>query len=234
MKAAFAAVLRALTHASATLAVMFFLGSSAFAQNLFDDEFDGTTLDSSLWTIVQNQGQIFVGGGLLQMQGGGDHHEINSIATFGQNTTATARIDPNARWQKFGYGVNSVGTPIGYYFDTYAIGVEGTDSNSVRVIVNSANTELMNQRIPVSWGQFHEFSITRSTSGVTFFIDGQQVAQFASTFSGALPVGVWDDRAFSMLTDYVRVVALGCQVKACGTGVTDNCVTVSGTGIGDT
>jgi hypothetical protein len=59
--------------------------------------------------------------------------------------------------------------------------------------------------IPVTWYDFHEFAIERTSAEVIFSIDGQEVARVADAFGGALPVGVWNDRPGLMRTDWVEV-----------------------------
>jgi hypothetical protein len=177
------------------------------AQIVFDDEFNGNSLDVLNWNLLN--GNVSVGGGLLQSSGGPDHKRIDSIPTFGANdVTATARIDIDGRAQKFGFRVNPTefGT-TGYYFDSSGTGLtdDPTLPDTVRARAYSGPDLILDILIPVSWGQFHEFSITRSSSQVLFAIDGLQVAGVADSFLGALPVGVWNDRPELMQTDYVRV-----------------------------
>ncbi len=58
----------------------------------------------------------------------------------------------------------------------------------------------------MTWGEFHTFSILRSSSQIVFGIDGVAVAAVAGGYSGSLAVAVWDDRDQQMLTNYVRVL----------------------------
>src|ERR1035438_6325963 len=71
-----------------------------------------------------------------------------------------------------------------YYFDSSASGSNGEMNvpNTVRAVAFSGPTLILNSLITVSWNQFHTFSITRTSSQVTYFIDGQQVAQAADNF----------------------------------------------------
>jgi hypothetical protein len=177
------------------------------AQTVFDDEFNGNSLSVSNWTVLA--GNVSVVGGLLQSSGGPDHKRIDSVSTFGANeVTAIASIDLDGRYQKFGFRVNPTEfSTTGYYFDSSATGVNNDTilPDTVRAMAYSGPDLILDTLIPVSWGQFHEFSVTRSSSQVSFLIDGLQVASVADSFQGALPVSVWNDRPELMQTDYVRV-----------------------------
>jgi len=122
---------------------------------------------------------------------------------------ATARISLGGDYQKFGFGVNSFLTPIGFYFDTYDARF-GPTINSIRALVlsGSTGTELLNVGIPVSWGTYHNFTVNWTPTTVSFFIDGKRVANYKyNATSVALPVGVWNDRMPTMITDIVKVSA---------------------------
>ncbi len=181
----------------------------------FSDDFEGTTLDTSLWSVfVDALGQYhepYVADGLLHSQG--YHTRIDSIPAFaapetGQSVVARARIRLAGIIQKFGFAPNPnerTGPITGYYFDT----IEGP-ANTVRALAwfqpaSGSEINLLDVEIPVTWYEFHEFAIERTPSEVIYSIDGQEVARVADAFAGALPVGVWNDRWSLMQTDWVGV-----------------------------
>jgi len=100
--------------------------SASPSTQLFFDDFTGTALDTSLWSVfVDINGEYnwpYVAGGLLHSQG--YHTRIDSIPAFapmGQSVTASARIRLAGEYHKFGFGVNPnerAGPTTGYYFDT--------------------------------------------------------------------------------------------------------------------
>ena len=100
--------------------------SASTSTQLFFDDFTGTALDTSRWSVfVDALGQYhwpYVAGGLLHSQG--YHTRIDSIPTFaptGQSVTARAQIRLAGEYQQFGFGVNPNERPgpiTGYYFDT--------------------------------------------------------------------------------------------------------------------
>jgi RHS repeat-associated protein len=177
------------------------------AQNPFSDDFNGTSLDLNLWTVLS--GGVTVSGGLLQTSGSPDHKRIDSVPTFGPGSTATARISLGGRYQKFGFRVNPTEfDTFGYFFDTLGDNGDGTDDsvpNFVYAIAFSGPNLILRSRVPASWNQFHDFSIERTGTLATFSIDGQKVAQVADSFMGSVPIGIWNDRPELMLTDSVKV-----------------------------
>jgi hypothetical protein len=184
---------------------------------LFFDEFDGTGLGTSHWSVVDGGSGIQITGGLLQMSGGPDHKRIDSIPTFApmeQSVMSRARIRLAGDYQKFGFRVNPMefaGPISGYYFDT----LSRFDSSLGRehhiralawaVPASGLPVNLLDIEIPVTWYEFHEFAIERTPSEVIYSIDGQEVARVADAFADALPVGIWNDRSSLMQTDWVEV-----------------------------
>jgi hypothetical protein len=183
----------------------------------FSDDFDGTVLDKSLWSVfVDALGQYhwpYVSGGFLYSQG--YHTRIDSIPTFapmGQSVIARARIKLGGIYNKFGFAINPnerTGPITGYYFDTVDVSTGGRE-HYIRALAWSKSgsgtmTNLLDVEIPVSWYDFHEFAIRRTPSEVIYSIDGEEVARVTDSFADALPAGVWNDRSSLMLTDWVEV-----------------------------
>src|SRR5690349_4236340 len=92
----------------------------------FSDDFNGTSLDTTRWTIIEGDGQIGVAGGLLLLQDG-EHKFVNSIQTFAPTAldpvTATARISLGGDYNVFGINPDDLigqgqATSYGMYFDT--------------------------------------------------------------------------------------------------------------------
>ncbi len=204
---------------------------------LFDDEFAGTTLDTSRWTVVANADTISVGGGVLTMGGAWAHHRITSIPTFAPTSdgsvTAQARIRLDGSYQKFGFNVNSPATPTGrdttgpssgFYFDTLdptdPIHGGGGRVNHIHAIAwsvpaSGVPADLLDTDIPVTWGTYHDFAVQWTPSSVIFSVDGRDVARVDHTFDGAHPLGLWNDRSGMMITDWVRVTAQGSDRSIC-------------------
>ena len=194
--------------------------ASADVVQLFFDDFTGTALDTSRWSVfVDENGQYGtpqVAGGFLQLQG--YHTRIDSIPAFapmGQSVMARARIRLAGDYHKFGFGVNPNERPgpiNGYFFDTLGPGEDNGwgREDYVRAFAwsnpgDGSWVAFLDVEIPVTWYEFHEFAIERTPSEVIFSIDGQEVARVADAFAGALPVGVWNDRWSLMQTDWVEV-----------------------------
>ena len=205
------------------IALTLFISASTHAAippELFRDDFTGTALDTSQWSVfVDALGEYhwpYVEDGLLHSQG--YHTRIDSIPTFaapepGQSVMARALILLTGEIQKFGFAPNPNERPgpiTGYYFDTVNVEYPGRE-HYIRTLAwskegDGSMTSLLDLEIPVTWYEFHEFAIERTPSEVIFSIDGQEVAQVADTFAGALPVGVWNDRWDLMQTDWVEVI----------------------------
>ncbi|MGA2322867.1 MAG: PEP-CTERM sorting domain-containing protein [Sedimentisphaerales bacterium] len=192
------------------------IASSASASTqLFFDDFTGTALDTSKWSVfVDAHGQYhwpYVANGLLYSQG--YHTRIDSPAfaapETGQSVMASARISLTGDDQKFGFAPNpgERTCPIGYYFDTVDASV-GSQVDHVRALAYDGSTiPLLDFEISVTWGVdvFHEFAIERTPSQVIYSIDGHEVKRVTDAFAGALPVGLWSDKGDLMQTDWVEV-----------------------------
>ncbi len=202
--------------------------SASPSTQLFFDDFTGTALDTSRWSIfVDSNGEYnwpYVAGGLLHSQG--YHTRIDSIPTFapmGQSVMARARIRLAGEYHSFGFGVNPnerAGPITGYYFDTLSpLDPSPGRENYVRALAwfqpaLGSPVNLLDVEIPVTWYEFHEFAIERTPSEVIYSIDAQEVARVADAFAGALPVCVWNARWDLMLTDWVEVVSEPAIVEA--------------------
>lgn len=194
--------------------------SASPSTQLFFDDFTGTALDTSRWSVFVDIWGVYnwpyVAGGLLYSQG--YHTRIDSIPTFApvdQSVTASASIRLGGEIQKFGFAVNPnehAGPITGYYFDTLALNPPQGREDYVHALAwsnpgDGSLINLLDVEIPVTWYDFHEFAIERTASEVIYSIDGQEVAQVADAFAGALPVGVWNDRWGLMQTDWVEVTS---------------------------
>ncbi len=196
---------------------------SGYCTEVFYDNFDGTALDKSQWSVFVDalgySHEPDVEDGLLKSQG--YHTRIDSIPTFapmGQSVTASARIRLAGEVQKFGFAPNPnerAGPISGYFFDTYHLDptqppeYQGRE-DYVRAVAwfqpaSGDFNELLNVEIPVTWNEFHVFAVERTPSEVIYSIDYHEVARVADAFGGALPVGIWNDRWGLMLTDWVGV-----------------------------
>ena len=180
------------------------------AADLFDD-FAGSALDLSRWSIPDGAPGISVAGGLLVFSGDPDHKRVESVASFAPGVTgllATAVINPAGDYQKFGLG--QLTGPLAIYFDTYDDSL-GENTNSIRTLVYSYSSSslLFNESAPVSWGSFHRFAIEWLPSRIRFLIDGSPASEFSYlTTTESLPVGVWNDRTPTMQVDMVSVSAV--------------------------
>ena len=208
---------KSLIYSVALIGLLSTFTQGATSTQLFFDDFTGTALDISLWSVfVDAHGQYNtpqVSGGFLQSAG--YHTRIDSIPTFapmGQSVMAHAQIRLVGDYHKFGFAVNPMertGPITGYYFDTVDGGSGGRE-HYVRALAWSnpgfgPMINLLDVEIPVTWYEFHEFVIERTPSEIIYSIDGQEVARVADTFAGELPVGVWNDRWSLMQTDWVEV-----------------------------
>ncbi len=198
-------------HAFLVCVLVFFAFLTfSYAENIFEDYFNGTELDTSKWSVfVDALGEYntpYVADGFLQSQG--YHTRIDSIPTFApmeQSVTASARIRIDGILNKFGFAANPwerTGPITGYYFDTVDV---NSEPDYVRAIAVGDGVTLLDVAIPVTWNEFHEFAIERTTSEVIYSIDGQEVAQVTDVFANPLPVSVWNDRWNLMQTDWVVV-----------------------------
>jgi hypothetical protein len=184
---------------------------------LFSDDFNGAgPPDASRWTYVGDTSiGITLGGGYLNIGGFDDSHKrINSIPTFspsqGGGIRARALIRLTGDFQKFGFSPDPSDSRGGFFFDTFDDRYPN-QVNYVRVIAWSgisdggSQADLIDTAIPATWGTFHDFAINWTTSKVVFLIDNQEVAHVDHAFTQAVPIGIWNDRDSTMLTDEVEV-----------------------------
>ena len=178
------------------------------ATTLLRDDFNGTSLDLSLWNIVQQQGAILVSGGVLHTTGG-DHNEIASRQLFSPDVTVTARIMLAGDFNLMGFYIQAV-IPGAFYwtFDTYDNRF-GPNANQIRMIRtfcdSSACVDTDLGSASVTWATFHNFTIVRQSASVQFLIDGTQVGNFANSYGGQLALAIENDRPNGMQTDWVQV-----------------------------
>ena len=212
--------LRTLTYSITLIGLLATFAQGATSTQLFYDDFTGTTLDTSKWSVfVDGNGQShppYVSDGILYSQG--YHTRIDSIPAFtapeaGQSVTATARIRLAGELNKFGFAPNPnerSGPIAGYYFDTVDVEMQEHHVRAVAWFQPDSGdfVTLLDVEIPVTWYEFHEFAIERTPSEVIYSIGGQEVARVADAFAGALPVGVWNDRSSLMQTDWVEVTSV--------------------------
>lgn len=197
-------------------------GAVTTVTQLFYDGFNGSSLDTSRWMIVDGGSWVQVTGGFLQTVSGQDHKEVNSIPNFapmGHSVVAKARIRLAGQFQKFGFNVNYLGPATGFYFDTYD-DRDGNIENTIRALVwfvptSGAPVNLLDVTVPVTWYEFHEFAVDWRATEVIFLIDNVEAARVPVTFGGALPVGVWNDRGSLMQTDWVEVSQVITNTTIC-------------------
>ena len=178
---------------------------------IFVDDFHGSALDLSRWSILDGTPGINVAGDILALSGGPDHKRIESIATFtpgALGVLATAKINLGGDYQKFGFALSGPG--VAFYFDTFDNRF-GENTNTIRTQAYSypTNSYLFDASVPVSWGSFHELSVEWLPTNIRFLIDGAVAAEFVYlTTTENLPVEIWNDRTPLMQTDFVRVSAI--------------------------
>jgi hypothetical protein len=188
--------------------LLFAAPAPLLAGTLLDEQFDGTALDPSKWTIVWwPAGGVSVGGGVLTLVGDPDYARVITIDRFvpppGGAVTATARIYVGyGSYQKFGFNPNPTEQPapgIGLYFDT--LETPNTITAQIWRVPGGRTTH----QIPLPWGAWYELAIRWTPTDVTYFVDGVSRAQMPAVWSGTLPLGIWNDRGSTMQTDRVRV-----------------------------
>ena len=185
------------------------------AEPLLYDDFDGTNLDASMWkTLDGDDVSIVLEDGKLTTQGEPNHKRIDSLATFGpmgDTLFASARIQLGGDYQKFGFGINAgeFSRPFaGFYFDTLETDDEKTVSAIIRDVSDTGTvTEISRALIEnVKRDEFYTFTIEWSSAEIAFYVDGAEKARTAFVYDGALPIGIWNDRPGTMVTDYVEII----------------------------
>ncbi|MCK4444320.1 MAG: hypothetical protein KAW09_07235, partial [Thermoplasmata archaeon] len=186
---------------------------SAMATDVVFDDFSGTTLETTRWSVLKGGSYINVGDGELDMTSDG-HKRIDSIATFGPGNSAETRMKLNGDYQKFGFRINPHGyspTIVGFYFDTLEAAYGG-EEDYIHALVwektSEGMTKLLDQSIPATWNEWHIFEIVWKSDEVLFLVDDVTSASVSFAYSGNLPVGFWNDRSSTMLVDWVLVTPL--------------------------
>jgi hypothetical protein len=189
---------------------------------LFEDDFSGSELDHTKWTVLEGEAGVSVEQGQLVLVGltpPYGHKDVDSTLTFApveQALTAKARIQFTGDYQKFGFGVNAAGElpAVGINFDTMdrSNPATGRHEHTIHLVVVERSSlggpvrYVLNVETPVSWYAFHEFEITWTSSTISFKIDGEPLTQLRYPVTRSLPVGLWNDRAQRMQVDWVKVV----------------------------
>lgn len=191
--------------------LILFSPATALSDPLLYDDFDGTDLDTSIWEFVYDFGSIEVDGGILTTKGTPDYERIDSLIDFqpmGDTLFASARIQLNGDYQKFGFRINpgEYGPISGFYFDT----LESENGNEVSALIRDfsgpGDPKILTVTREVSWDAFHVFTIEWSPTEIAFHIDGVEIARAAFESSNLIPVGLWNDRPGMMQTDWVEVI----------------------------
>jgi len=172
------------------------------------DDFSGSELDRTKWTVLEGEAGISVEEGQLVLAGltpPYGHKDVDSTLTFapdGQPLTAKAKIQFTGDYQKFGFGANAAG-------ELPAVGIGFDTMDRSNPAVGGPVRYVLNVETPVSWYAFHEFKITWTSSTISFKIDGEPLTQLRYPVTRSLPVGLWNDRAQRMQVDWVKVVEGG-------------------------
>ncbi|UCH88781.1 MAG: glycoside hydrolase family 16 protein, partial [Thermoplasmata archaeon] len=186
---------------------------SVVATDTFFEDFSGTSLDTTKWTVKAGGSYISVGGGTLCMSGG-VHKRIDTKTTIGSGHSVEAKIKLSGDYQKFGFRVNPTEyspTIAGFYFDTVEPACGGETNYITAIaweITTSGKNNLLWQKIPVTWNQWHILKIEWTTDEILFLVDDITLTSLSYEYSGYLPVGLWNDRASTMLVDWVFVSSL--------------------------
>src|SRR3990172_4040703 len=188
--------------------------------DLLFDHFDGSSLDASRWAIREQNGDISVSGGRLVMTNG-FHKRVDSVQAFSL-ASAEARVrlgspGGQADYMKFGFEVNAItespGLP-GFYFDTLEPSFGGEVGHIVALAYDASHNLLLEQRVALNCEAFHVLRIDWTNASVDFYVDGTLMGTAAYSFSGALTLGLWNDRGYRMETDWVRVFQGGEILRA--------------------
>ncbi len=117
-----------------------------------------------------------------------------------------ADIIPNGIYQKFGLGVNAgewSGIDRGFYFDTLNA-YYGGGTDTISWVVYNGSQYIHGSISGVLWNQWHHLAINWQPSTVTFIVDGNIKKEYSITYSGTLPIGIYNDRDGSYYVDDVR------------------------------
>jgi hypothetical protein len=176
----------------ALLAALISAGSSLFARTIYlYDDFNGSTVDSTLWNVVLPYGQsgISQSGGTLTTTGRGT---LETIAGFSSPYSISGRVKMNASVEHFevtfrsnllpGYQSSDgreyyelMGLKFGFSMDGGQIGIsQFTETNAPLLAVANYNLVV---------GQFYDFTITDMGNLITVSINGTEVLSANTSFS---------------------------------------------------
>ena len=202
--------------------ILFITGLCVNAQDYLYDDFNGSSLNSSIWTILSGNSCVSVGGSNLTFSGypcfpndsSFEHKYIQSLKTFtpgNSGVQASAKVYLSGDYQGFGFFTFTNPTPeINIYFDTYDHALVN-NNNQVRAIVYSylTNSEIFNQSLPATWGSYHELSINWSQSDIKFIVDGSASTSFQYSSTNLSPISIYNMRYPRMQVDWVKVSGCG-------------------------
>ena len=217
-------------------------GSVVLAASAADD-FPGTTVNSSLWTVGSWSGGAYnptVAGSVLTMPGGG---YVRSKATYTHGVIETVAQFGAGAWEHIGFGSDGFTSNKYFLFSTY------TGDGNLYARVNNNGSEQRVSLGPIPSGT-HRYrlewvTVNASTDGVNFYVDGVLGAQMTVSNTGASGYYLYlsNNGTASLLVDQAQVtptyVASGtytsCALDA-GVGATWQTVswaatTAAGTGL---
>ncbi len=157
-------------------------GSVVLAASAADD-FPGTAVNSSLWTVGSWSGGTYnptVANSVLTMPGGG---YVRSQATYTHGVIEAVGQFGAGAWQHIGFGSNGFTGNLYFLFSTY------TGDGNLYARVNNNTTEQRVSLGPIPSGM-HRYriewaAVNGSTDGVNFYVDGVLGAQMTVSNTGA-------------------------------------------------
>ena len=159
------------------------------AQNL-SDNFNGTTVDTNLWTVILpfGQSQISESGGYLTTTGRGT---LATVSGFDSPIIISGKVTMNSQFEHFDTMLRtdlSVFPPLAQYHELNGIGVIfSADGNQISIqqfTPGEQNPILLGLgSFSFTVGQAYDFTITDDKNIITLSIDGNQLLSGASTFA---------------------------------------------------
>ena len=200
------------------LLITLFTNPTIYAQTLVSDDFNGSSVNSSIWNTVLpfGQSQISESGGYLTTTGRGI---LETVAGFSSPYMVSGAVTLNNSFEHFEITLRSnlqtgyQSTDGSFYYELTGVKAEfSADGNqiSIQEFTPTDTTILSQASYSLSIGQTYDFSVTDTGSEIDFAINGVSLLSAMTTYSTGNQIA-FQSREFndtSSSLDFVSIQAV--------------------------
>ncbi len=189
------------------------VGANAF---VFFDDFSGNILDTDKWEILKNQGTITIktedGLTYLSMYGsnGSYLHKRIERRIWVKYGRLESRVMLGGDYNKVGFGVNGGDNSDiyeGFFFDTLSANEREQEKMlSWRIYKDKGGSSYYEHHLidNTFFGEWYTVRIDWMPGIVNFYVDGNKIGEYATSYNKPLPIRIYNDRSSEFKVDYIK------------------------------